>query len=365
MKRDILHFALGVSLLILLSSWGNTGHSIVSYRLAEALGDKIVGFDKWIPYITEHSSDPDFRKSWDNSAEPNHYIDIDNFPDFKTAGKINTNYDSLIARYGQAFVLDQGTLPWATQTAFDSLRFFFENRDWDNAKRMVSNLCHYVGDGHMPLHVTRNYNGQETNNKGIHSRYESKMILQYAGSITGEIKPAEYIQNVDSFVFGYLYQSNRLYDSILKADHIAKQVAGSNESDAYLASLWGNTGQFTQSLLAESTHALGSLIYTAWVRAGSPVIDTTETSEQGVEIVEISPNPVDSLLTINFQIHKACAYKIEIRSLDGGMVRKVENDTKEPGRYSCTVDVSDLNPESYMVLLHSARYTSKTKVVII
>jgi hypothetical protein len=105
------------------------------------------------------------------------------------------------------------------------------------------------------------------------------------------------------------------------------------------------------------------LIYTAWVRAGSPVIDTTATSEQGVEIGEMSPNPVDSLLTISFQIHEACAYKIEIRSLDGGMVRKVENGTKEPGSYSCTVDVSDLNPESYMVLLHSARSSSKTKIV--
>jgi len=362
LKRVILHFTLGISLLILLSGWGFTGHSKISSRLHETLGHKIAGFDAWIPWINEHSSDPDFRKSWIASEPPRHYIDIDNYSEFKTAGMINCNYDTLVARYGLAFVLEQGILPWATRTTFDSLRFYFENKDWGNAIRMASDLNHYVGDGHMPLHVTQNYNGQDTGNKGIHLRYESKMIMQYSASISGEIKPAEYIQNVDSFVFDYLYRSNRLCDSIFKADHIAQRVAGNTDSSAYLVSLWGNTCQLTQSLFSESTYALGSLIYTAWVMAGSPSITYEETNlsskMQGLEIENVSSDQLDSLLTINFQLYENTAYKIEIRNLDGGMVFKVEEGTKETGSYSSFCDISDLAPETYILLLHTARYSS-------
>jgi len=358
---------MGVSLIILLSGWGYTGHSKISNQLPEAMGNTIDGFDKWVPYIVDHSSDPDYRKSWDNAESPRHFIDVDTYPEFLASGKLNHNYDSLVAKYGADRVVEEGILPWATQTTFDSLQFYFEKNDWDNARRMASDLSHYVGDGHMPLHVTFNYNGQETGNKGIHSRYESRMISRYADSISGEVKPVEYITAVDSFVFGYLYQSNRLCDSILKADNIAQKAAGNSDSDIYLASMWQNTSEMTQMLFSESTYALGSLIYTAWVRAGSPSLEATSSSSEivstGIEIAETFPNPVDSILTVNLQLHDSCAYKIELRNVDGGFVGKIEAKPKNDGSNSFNIDMSSLAPGVYMVLVHNA-HTSATKRVV-
>jgi len=366
LQRDILHFGLGVSLIILLSSWGYTGHSKISNQLPEAMGKTINGFDNWVPFIVEHSSDPDYRKSWDNAESPRHFIDVDTYPEFLASGKLNHNYDSLVAKYGAGRVVEEGILPWATQTTFDSLQFYFEKNDWINARRIASDLSHYVGDGHMPLHVTFNYNGQETGNKGIHSRYESKMIARYADSIQCEVEPVEYISNVDSFVFEYLYRSNSLCDSILKADNIAQKEAGNSDSDIYLASMWKNTSEMTQMLFSESTYALGSLIYTAWFRAGKPSLQlasSSAVSSGGIEIAETYPNPVDSILTVSFSLRDSLPYKIELMNVDGGFVWKIEAQPKNDGSNSFNIDMSSLAPGVYMVLVHNARTSSSKRVV--
>ena len=79
------------------------------------------------------------------------------------------------------FVIDQGVLPWATQITYDSLVNCFTRFDWAKAVLFASDLGHYVGDAHNPLHITRNYNGQYSGNYGVHSRYESGMINAFQG----------------------------------------------------------------------------------------------------------------------------------------------------------------------------------------
>jgi len=205
LKRNSSKLAGAIVLSIILSGWGYTGHYKISERTSKSLGNKIEGFENWMPFIADHSSDPDYRKSWVKAEFPKHFIDIDNYPEFTANGSINHHLDSLTVKYGEAFVTEQGTLPWTTLATFDSLSSCFKRKDWHNAKLWAADLSHYVGDGHMPLHVTHNYDGQETGNKGIHSRYESKMVTAFANSIAGTITNAEYINNVPSYIFNYLY----------------------------------------------------------------------------------------------------------------------------------------------------------------
>jgi hypothetical protein len=364
LKRKIFNLA-GVVLIILLSSWGYTGHYKITDQSLKSVSDKIKGFDTWIPFIASHSSDPDFRKSWIKTEEPKHYIDIDNYPEFSTSGKINSNLDSLTKLHGEPFIIEQGTLPWATLAAFDSLQYYFILKDWYHAKLWAADLCHYVGDGHMPLHVTRNYDGQESGNKGIHSRYESKMILAYSDKISGVIKQAEYIKDVNAFIFDYLYQSNRLCDSVFMADNLARQLAGSTESPVYLSALWENTSEMTINQFNDATFALGSLIYTAWVQAGSPKLNTTGTNTKekyDCEITSAFQNRSDSTCTINYQIFKEGTFKIDIRNSDGGFALKTGNVGRIPGKYTIDVEWSSLSPGTYLVLLSCAHYASTVKV---
>jgi len=79
--------------------------------------------------------------------------------------------------------MDQGILPWAILKTADSLPSCFENNDMHKAMLLAADLGHYIGDSHMPLHITRNYNGQYTGQYGVHSRYESNMIGTFQNQI--------------------------------------------------------------------------------------------------------------------------------------------------------------------------------------
>jgi hypothetical protein len=366
LKRKIISLVGIITLGIMLSGWGYIGHYKITEQALELVKGKIEGFDSWIAFIADHASDPDYRKSWLATEGPKHYIDIDNYPEYKISGLISTNYDSVSKQHGEEFIKKQGVLPWATKAAFDSLRYYFEVKDWFHAKLQAADLCHYVGDGHMPLHTTRNYDGQESGNKGIHLQYESKMVMAFSDKISGKVKPTEYINDVSSFIFNYLYQSHRLCDSILKADNMAKQITGGTESSEYLPVLWKNTSEMTTRQFNEASYAIGSLIYTAWIQAGSPNLNTTGTNtkkQYDCEITSVFQHPNDSILTINYQIFTEGSYKIDIRNSDGGFALKAGSWGRVPGSYAVDVDWSSLSGGSYLVILSCANFASTAKAV--
>jgi hypothetical protein len=215
LKRLFLSFPALIVFSFLLISWGGTGHIAITQNASYSFNEEMQLFTDWLPYLTAHSSDADDRKSWDPNEGIKHYIDIDNYPEFVSNGAISQSMNELIALHGQSEVDDNGILPWTTIQTYDSLVFYLKLNNWDKAKYYAADLSHYVADGHMPLHITKNYNGQFTGSTGIHSRYESTMINYRIGQInyTGEsIAP---IANVSDYVFNYMYAHYKYVDSIL------------------------------------------------------------------------------------------------------------------------------------------------------
>ncbi|HEY6437846.1 MAG TPA: hypothetical protein VIY47_14745, partial [Ignavibacteriaceae bacterium] len=156
--------------------WGYIGHRMINYRTILSALPEMEFFETWADSLEAHSTDADQRKSWDPTEGPKHYIDIDNYPEFIATGTIPQSFDSCVAIHGLSFVMDQGILPWAILKTADSIQAAFENNDMQKAMLLSADLGHYIADGHMPLHITRNYNGQYTNQTGVHSRYESTLI---------------------------------------------------------------------------------------------------------------------------------------------------------------------------------------------
>lgn len=262
-----------IPLIFLLSSWGWQGHQIISSSILDCFNEEMAVFEDWVPYLTEHASDADYRKNDDPSEGPKHYIDIDSYPEFLETGRIPTTLDSCINIHGAGFVDDNGYLPWATLNTYHCLVECMKHAEWDNARSAAADLGHYVADGFMPLHITKNYDGQLTDNNGIHSRYEADMIGDYADEIIYEGTPVEEIGDVTAYVFSYLYKNYEYVDDIIQADDDAKDVSGGSYNDAYLEKLWEETGDFTIEMFRGASHALASLIYTAWLQAGQPDID--------------------------------------------------------------------------------------------
>jgi len=305
---NILKPLLLLVLMILMASWGSVGHRKINQH-SPASFPYSMEFLKisWTLLLADHASDADDRKQQDPDESAKHYIDIDDYPEFVQSGRIPMTWDSVTALHGVSFVIDKGILPWATITAFDTLKECFQRKDWTKAGLVAADLGHYVADGHMPLHITRNYNGQFTGQTGIHSRYESTMIGKYNSQINYPDDSVKLLADVKSTVFTYLYYNYQLVDSVLHADIIADTVAGGTSGNTYYLELWNHTQDFTTDLFKRASYTLAGLIYTAWVQAGSPNLTPNaidELSSENVILGQNLPNPFTGLTKIPITVKR-------------------------------------------------------------
>ena len=271
-KKNLTIIILFCSFVFL--GWGNVGHQIINRNSPLSFPAEINFLIPWKDFLVAHASDADYRKSNDPTEDNKHYIDIDSFPEFIAAGKIPQSFDSVVAIHGYDFVMQQGILPWAILATFNSLEAAFRNYQWNRAMLFAADLGHYVGDAHTPLHVTRNYNGQYTNQSGVHSRYESKMIEKYDHQIFYNGDSVAYITDVSDYVFNMIYDNYVYVDSVLIADRRATAFSGNTWSDEYYSKLWELSRSFTIHLLGNASNKLANLIYTCWIDAGSPDPET-------------------------------------------------------------------------------------------
>lgn len=253
--------------------WGEKGHKLINEKAIEFLPDEMNYLKSFKNYIGEHASDADLRRDngFDKTEAPRHYIDIDFYPEFLNA-KMIYNKNELIKIYGEESVTKMGLLPWATLETFNNLKKSFEEKNRDKVLIYSADLGHYVGDGHQPFHTILNYNGQLTDQKGVHGRYESEMVNAYFNEISSSIasQTASYIQNPLDYIFDYLAASNSYSEVIFSADKIAFEQAKSHGSEDYYRIIWFRTKHLTKGLFSNASAALASLIYTAWVDAGKP-----------------------------------------------------------------------------------------------
>ena len=255
--------------------WGDQGHKLINNKAVAFLPAEMNSFIKWQDYITLHAVDPDNRKRDDKTEAPKHFIDIDYYKEFIN-GKMIEDKKDLIAIYGDTMVTKQGTLPWATLDTYNKLIQAFKDMNKDNILLYTSDLGHYVADGHQPMHTMLNYNGQLTGQKGVHARYEIKMVDKYIGVIDSSIKNVT-VKKVDApfqFIFDYIDNANSVQSVLLNADVTASKMAGSNDNDEYLRLMWFKTKYVTEMQFNTAVSDLASLIYTAWLEAGKPDLTT-------------------------------------------------------------------------------------------
>ncbi len=304
MKKRIYTLVSCVIFFILLTSWGYTGHYKISHNSSLSFFTQMGQFNAWVAYLSSHASDADY------GSDPGywHYINIDLYPEFNSSGKIPQTLDSVIAKYGQGFIDNTGIIPWATLAMYDSLKEAFAQSNQTKALFFASELGHYVGDGHNPLHITKNYNGTYSNNDGIHSRYESTMISTYSSQIVYTGDTVRIIPDVRKYIFNYLYNNYKYADSVMLADDYAKGLSADYNSTTYKAALWNKTMNFTVMLFKDASHRLAELIYNAWIEAGSPNISTLNIGENNSNTFSLHcfPDPFTQTIKITYSVPDDC-----------------------------------------------------------
>ena len=366
MKNNALLLLLIAASLVALG-WGTVGHLFINTRAVNNLPPSMAVFINAGSYFGAHASDADTRKSRDPSEAPKHFLDIDFYPAFQN---LTPRIDSILAIYGTSTVTTHGTLIWATVQTYDSLVTSLRSGQIARAESIAADLGHYVGDGHQPLHVTVNYDGQLTGNNGIHSRYETTMINTFASQLAVTSVPAVYVPDRFSFVLSYLLVSNALSDSVIQADNGAKSVSGWNGSGsipaAYTTELWNETRSLTLREMQGATVSLADLWYSAWVDAGliASVAPGRAIPSQ-LSLAQNYPNPFNPSTSIRYTLAASGPVTLTVYSVGGGEVGTLVRGTQAAGEHEVRFDASGLSSGVYIYRLRQGNVTESRKMLLI
>jgi hypothetical protein len=360
----------------LFLGWGYVGHGIINYRTILSALPEMEFFDTWADSLEAHASDADARKSWDPDEGPKHYIDIDNYPEFIATGTIPQNFDSLVAIHGYSFVLDQGILPWAILKTADSIQAAFENNDMHKAMLLSADLGHYIADSHMPLHITRNYNGQYTNQTGVHSRYESTLIGNFQSQIIYDGDSLQYVENLSDFVFNMIYENYQYVDSVLYADSVAEAYAGNHNSTTYYNKFWELAKNFTIGLFKSASYRIACVIYTEWINAGGSTTIISDDESDLLSDFNLSqnyPNPFNPSTKIKFTIPQSPLIggggrgglvTLKVYDVLGNELTTLVNQEKPAGEYEVEFNSINLPSGVYFYQLKAGSLVETKKMIL-
>ena len=270
------------------NSWGFYGHKRINRVAIFTLPPEMFGFYKeHIEYLTEHAVDPDKRRYAVKGEAECHYIDIDHYAingqnPFEVVPK---SWTKAVEKFSEDTLHAYGIVPWHIQIMKLKLQRAFENKNIDLILKYSADLGHYIGDSHVPLHTTENYNGQLTGQRGIHGLWESRLVEINAEDYDYFIGKSVYLKKPLDFTWNAVQESFAALDSVLRFEkELTKQFP---EDKKYAYEQRGNMTIQTYSLdfsqeyhrmmggmverrMRQAILAVGSFWYTAWVDAGQP-----------------------------------------------------------------------------------------------
>lgn len=259
-----------VSITASVLGWGDQGHKLINRHAMNNLPKEMELFKAWTDSVSENAPQPDKRRSWDSTEYPKHFIDLDFYDEFKDY-KIVKSKSVLIEKYGDSLVTAMGILPWNTLDFYNQLVDAFKNKDRSKAISLMAYLGHYIADAHNPMHTILNYDGILTNQKGLHSRYESRMFNRFYKKIKYGLKPVlpTQINCIEKYVWDYILASHNYNQLIFMSDIEAASV-DSSYGEKYYSIMWFRLQHFTTQTLNNAVESIVSIYYSAWINAGKP-----------------------------------------------------------------------------------------------
>lgn len=284
----ILLLFLGIPFLY---AWGGWGHRHINRAAIFALPDEMRPFYyNHIDFITEGAVVPDLRRGLLNDREEphRHFIDIEDFGNISMDALPRTMKQAY-SKYDSSFLQKTGILPWYIQLIMEKLTTAFKRKNKSEIIFLSAELGHYVGDAHMPLHTASNYNGQLSNQKGVHALWETTLPELFGNTYNFNVGHAKYLEDVTAETWHMIGQSHQLEEPLLAAE---KQVRNSiapaqkyKKDSAGNTVLYYNEPVFSAEYAAQFHRALNGMVesqmrlsisdlanywYTAWVNGGKP-----------------------------------------------------------------------------------------------
>ena len=210
--------------------WGDKTHDLINEAALLKLSEDFPSFFKeeeaWIIYL---SPEPDRWRSagaytLKKDADPDHYIDLDKI---EKSDIRRDRFSYMKALQRRNLDLDEvGFLPFAIIETYEKLLVSFKEHRRNHSsgqKKSIEKkiayyaglLGHFVGDGSMPLHLTKKYDGwQGPNPNGYATSDIHGPVESYANAVLGLngllplIKSPRILDNPFDAVMEYLYSSS-------------------------------------------------------------------------------------------------------------------------------------------------------------
>lgn len=272
----------------LLDAWGFFAHQRINRLAVYTLPSEMIAFYKYhINYLTENAVNPDKRRYGVPDEAPRHYIDLDVYGD-SAVYKMPRYWNDAVAKYTEDTLKAYGIVPWHINLMKFRLTDAFKNRNAQEILRLSADIGHYIADANVPLHTTENYNGQMTNQKGIHGFWESRLPELYSDNYDFFVGKSNYLYNTQLEAWNAVSNAHFALDSVLgfekeltdkfseekkfgyeERSGITIRTYSRDFSEAYHDML---AGQVERRMRA-SIKMVGDFWYTCWVDAGQPNLD--------------------------------------------------------------------------------------------
>jgi hypothetical protein len=265
-------------------AWGLAAHRAVA-SVASAQSGRVLRCGEWAAALSDTESSAQLQRMVTEPDEnravverPRHFNNAD-----------DPHRDRGVPTWSEDYA--RGVVSWAllnqTQLAEEVLQPFcreaavsaappsrervlaFVREHQDTLLRSLAYACHYTGDSCQPLHATRNYDGQLSGNRGIHSVFESRLVARYEQQLFPRIslRRAHLLSDVFAVTETSVYSGLERVHLILEADDRARAL-DPGRGDAYYADLFDSLEPLLLARLTRSVQYTVDVWTTALVRAG-------------------------------------------------------------------------------------------------
>ncbi len=264
-------------------SWGFYAHKRINHLAVFTLPESMNRlYKRHIRAIESLSVLPDQRRHTLDEEAARHYIDLDQY-ELKQIAYLTFEKANLI--YTNDTLQQHGIVPWIIPIMKNRLKQAFLNRDTLLVIKLSAELGHYIADAHVPLHTTSNYDGQKTNQVGIHAFWESKIPEMLQKDLEDWSAPAHYIPDLQKETWDWILQAHTHVKTLLaqeaelnartkpQAKYIFLKkgsILTKTYAPAYAKEYHKLLNHQIESQFNEAIQHVGNVWYSAWLEAGQP-----------------------------------------------------------------------------------------------
>jgi hypothetical protein len=227
------------------------------------------------------------RRKDDKLEDAKHYLDMD-ADLFGVNYKTDMPHDFNVAvkKYTIDSLRKEGLVPWEVTSVYGRLVHAFKHELRDSVLFYAADLGHYVADAHVPLHTTKNHDGQLTGQKGMHVLWESLVPEdQLPTYVLNQVEGVNYIAKPQDFIFQILLESHAMLPPMFQAEKEVRAALGESGSfemvekygrqqryytKAFIQAYGAKLGVSVQKRMLMASSRVASFWYSAWKDAGSP-----------------------------------------------------------------------------------------------